>query len=146
MSKKKRNKVEGNQFIKNLPQLPQSINIKDIEYVSQIDYPLFSFKHLQEDSIKNCNESGFFFKYLMRMKKLSEVGWKRIEIEKKHGFGMEKIPREKIHPNLPDFVTPEAPIFAFRATGNNLPFLGVRCGKIFHVIFIETSFGDIYNH
>ena len=32
------------------------------------------------------------------------------------------------------------------AVGNNLPFIGFREGKIFHILFIETAFGDIYNH
>lgn len=146
MSDKSRKKSGNNQFIKNAPQLPKSINPKDIEDMSHIDYPLFSFKYLQEHSIKKCDNSKFFFDYLMRMKKLSDLGWKAIEIDNRHGYGMEKIPRKEIKPDIPQFVTPEVPIFAFRATGSNLPFLGVRCGKIFHVIFIETNFGDIYNH
>lgn len=147
MSKGKKGKNNReNFFIKKAPQLPKSINPKDIETISDINYPLFSFKHLQEDSIKECNNSSFFFKYLMRMKKLSELGWKEIEISSRHSFGMEKISREMIKPDIPSFITPEVPILAFRANGNNLPFLGVRDGKIFHVIFIETDFGDIYDH
>jgi hypothetical protein len=34
----------------------------------------------------------------------------------------------------------------FRATGNNLPFLGLRLNDTFQVIFIESNFGDIYKH
>ena len=82
----------------------------------------------------------------MRLKTLSELGWKAIEVSGRHQYGMEKIPRGQIKPSVPSFVTKEVPLFVFRSTGGNLPFVGVRQGKIFQVIFIETEFGDIYNH
>ncbi len=60
---------------------------------------------------------------------------------------MEKIPIDKIHPQLPHCITPEVKhLHAFRATGNNLPFVGLEMQKVFRVFFIETNFGDIYNH
>ncbi len=60
---------------------------------------------------------------------------------------MEKIPIEKIHPKLPSFITPDVKyLHVFRATGNNLPFVGLEMQGVFRVLFIETNFGDIYDH
>lgn len=83
---------------------------------------------------------------MKRLCKLSELGWSGINISHRHSFGMEKLTQDMIKPQLPPIITPEVQLFAFRAAGNNLPFVGFREGKIFHIIFIETSFGDIYNH
>ncbi len=111
-----------------------------------VDYPLFSFKHLQDVSLKSCTDSKFLLDFVFRLKKLSELGWQQIATSHRHGFGMEKIDRESIKPSIPTVVTPEVPLFAFRSAGNNLPFVGYRDDKIFHILFIETSFGDIYDH
>lgn len=118
----------------------------DTSAYGKVDYPLFSFKHLQDVSLKGCTDSKFLLDFVFRLKKLSELGWKQIATSHRHSFGMEKIDRESVKPSIPPVVTPEVPLFAFRAAGNNLPFVGFRDDKIFHVLFIETSFGDIYDH
>ena len=119
---------------------------KDIDAYGKVDYPLFSFRHLQDVSLEDCNDHKFLLDFVFRLKKLSELGWKQIATSHRHSFGMEKIDRESIKPSIPSIVTPEVPLFAFRAAGNNLPFVGFRDDKIFHVLFVETSFGDIYDH
>lgn len=44
-------------------------------------------------------------------------------------------------------VTPEIEtLTVFRANGDNRPFLGLRRGVVFHIIFIEEQFNDIYEH
>lgn len=112
-----------------------------------IDYPVFCFKHLQNVSIKDCTDADIFYKFLDRLQKLSSLGWKEIRTSQRHGFGMEKISVNEIKPQMPSIITPEVShLMAFRANGNNLPFLGIQKDVIFHVIFIETNFGDVYEH
>ncbi len=83
----------------------------------------------------------------MRLKKLSELGWKEIRQSDRHSFGMEKISIDNIRPKLPSCITPEVKhLHAFRATGNNLPFVGITVQNVFRILFIETKFGDIYKH
>jgi hypothetical protein len=119
----------------------------DKNKVLEEDYPLFCFKYLSDASIKDYKKSDFFIEFLLRLKKLSELGWKEIRTSHRHSYGMEKIPIEKIHPQLPSCITPEVKhLHAFRATGNNLPFVGIEIQKVFRVLFIETNFGDIYDH
>lgn len=130
-----------------IKKLEKNLNIEKSK-LDGIDYPVFCFKYLQDASIKDCTDAGIFYNFLDRLKKLSALGWKEIRISKRHSFGTEKIPIKQIKPkNLPTFITPDVShLTVFRANGNNLPFLGIQNDIIFHVIFIETKFGDIYDH
>ena len=111
-------------------------------------YPVFCFKHLQPHSYNSCSDPSFFIEFLERLKKLGNLGWQGINGSARHSFGTEKMPLEKIKVNkLPPIVTQEVEaLTVFRATGSNLPFLGIRLEDTFQVIFIETNFGDIYDH
>lgn len=112
----------------------------------KIDYPIFCFKHLQDVSIKNCN-TDIYFSLINRIRKLENLGWNEIDKSHRHSYGYEKIPVNQIKPSLPSFVSEDVEkLYAFRYTGNNLPFLALRYGNILHIIFIETKFGDIYDH
>lgn len=132
-------------FVKPL-EVPQGISQSEIDSFARIDFPLFSFRHLQEVSFTDCKSYSFFVNFLIRLRKLSQLGWKMIDQSSRHGFGLEKIPQGILRHRLPQEITPEVPIFAFRATGDNHPFVGFREGKIFHIIFIESQFGEVYQH
>lgn len=124
------------------------VSRKEIETLSQIDHPLFSFKYLKDISIDKCQDSSFFHNFLIRLQKLSELGWEQIRLSQRHSFGMEKIPVDEIVPRaqLPDFVTKEGDVDVFRAVGDNRVFVGLQEGKIFYIFFIEASFGDVCPH
>lgn len=131
-----------NKRIKSIDKKTLNIPLK-----SEKSYPLFCFKHLQDASIKDCCSAKFLLGFLFRLKQLSELGWDEIRKASKHSFGMEQIPKYMIKKELPDFITPEVEkLHVFRANGNNLPFIGIQKQNTFHVIFIETKFGDIYEH
>lgn len=126
---------------------PESNSVIDTNKLFEEDYPMFCFKHLSYSSFENCTDPTFFIEFLQRLKKLSELGWKEIRKSHRHSFGMEKIPIDRINPKLPSCVTPEVKhLSVFRATGSNLPFVGVQVQKVFRIFFIETEFGDIYKH
>jgi len=114
--------------------------------VNRVDnnYPIFCFKHL----CLKCNKDyKYYFNFIERLHKISQLDWNTINHEKKHGYGTEKMPIHKIKPDLPKFVTPDVKhLTVFRATGDNKVFLGLRKGDIFHVIFLEEYFGDVYDH
>ena len=110
----------------------------------QVDYPVFCFRHLQSEPKKDYK---FFSDFIVRLKKISSLSWNEILIADRHGFGTEKIPVSQIKSTLPKFITPEiSDLIVFRANGDNRPFLGLRNGSVFHIIFFEESFGDVYNH
>lgn len=111
-------------------------------------YPVFCFRYLQKYSYNECGDVSFFINFLERLKKLGELGWQEISKSHKHSYGIEKIPIRQLRvSSFPSIVTDDVnELTVFRATGNNLPFLGIRLEDKFQVIFIETRFGDIYPH
>lgn len=114
--------------------------ITDIE----TDYPIFCFRHL---CINSKGDHKFYFNFIERLNKLSNLSWTVINASQRHGFGTEKLPVTQIKPTLPQFISPDVKeLLVFRANGDNRPFLGLRNGKIFHIVFIEEKFGDVYNH
>ena len=152
-SKSQKSRGEKSKNTKNAFKIkePQGEVLKKENIVLQENYPIFCFKHLSDVSIKDYKKGplrgDFFPEFLIRLKKISELGWEGIRHSHKHSFGMEKISKDIIIPDLPSCVTPDVKhLHVFRATGKNLPFVGLQEEKIFRVFFIETKFGDIYKH
>ena len=116
--------------------------------LSNIDYPVFCFKHLQDCSIKDCKNADFFKKFLFRLKKLCDLGWKEIRQSDRHSYGAERINIDQVNPTKkPSILTPDVEkLIVFRATGDNHAFLGIKKEPVFHVIYIEAEFGEIYRH
>lgn len=112
----------------------------------KIDYPVFCFKYLQWGNIQK-EDFRLLKDFIARAQKLESLGWNEIYTSSRHSYGMEQISVRMIKPQLPSFISPDVKnLIAFRYTGNNLPFLALRNDNILHVIFIETRFGDIYDH
>lgn len=148
MSKKKRGgspsiKIKG--ILEN-----NKISEKNIEGFSEIDYPLFSFRYLHENSFTERNDIDFLQGFLMRLQKMSELGWKGIRQSNRHQYGMEKLPRTQLVvklKNIPPFITPEVKEFhVFRSSGDKRTFVGFQKDKVFHIFFIEAKHGDICPH
>lgn len=140
-------KDDGLQFIKDAIET-KSISRSEVETMTKIDYPLFSFRYFKNVSAKDCTDYKFFLDYITRLQKLSELGWDEIRKSHPHSFGMEPMPKTQIRHNglLPDFVTREVDLHVFRAVGDNRVMVGLQEGKIFHVFFIEAKFGEISSH
>ena len=131
------NKIKKRNAETNKIKIPSQNNV-------QVDYPVFCFRHLQT---KAKSDYKFYADFIERLKKISSLNWNEILVADRHGFGTEKIPVGQIKPMLPKFITPEiADLIVFRANGDNRPFLGLRNGSVFHIIFLEEKFGDVYNH
>lgn len=109
---------------------------------------VFSFKYLHEHSFTGKRVKADFLQgFLLRLKKLSELGWQRIRQEKRHGYGCEKIPISQIKADVQSTPTPDTSyLLAFRSSGDNRAFLGVQTGSTFQILFIEARHGDIYEH
>ena len=125
------------------------ISISEVEELITIDHPLFSFKYLKNTSIKDCTDAKFYYNFLIRLQKLSELGWNGIRLSDRHSFGMEPLPQSQIVPDtshLPDFITPEVELHVFRSSGDNRTFVGLQKGKLFYIFFIECKHGDICPH
>lgn len=120
---------------------PKEINDKDT-------YPLFSFKYLNDVTIKKVKDGKFFVQFLNRLKQLSLLGWSEIELSHRHSFGMERMPKGQLRhlDNLPPIFEGRSEFDVFRATGNNRVFVGKKLGDVFHILLIEYAFGDVSSH
>lgn len=112
------------------------------------NYPLFSFKYLKDRTHRDCNESVFFIRFLERLNKLSSLGWREIEKSDRHSFGTEKIGISEVKPDveLPKVFENQKDFTVFRATGDNHVFAGIREFNTFHIFYIESEFGALYDH
>ena len=143
--KKKTATIIANGFIK-LPEGEKNINQTDVDRMALIDYPLFSFKYLQKVSFDGDVKAKFFQDFLMRLRKYSDLGWKQIAIEKRHDYGWEFLPHDKMKPKLPAEITPEVQLMVLRSANDKRAMVGFREWNIYHIIFIEAVFNDIYDH
>ncbi len=109
-----------------------------------------SFDHLEDFSYTDAQRDGtFFITMLQRFRKLCTLGWTEIAKAQRHSFGFETMPVSSLSASAksrmeryPDIVK----LFVFRTTGDNLVFLAYREKNVFNIIFIEHSFGDVYQH
>ena len=144
---KQATKDDGLLFIKNAIER-KTISKSEVETLTKIDYPIFSFQYFKDVSMKDCKEPQFFIDYFNRLCKLSQLGWGEIRKSQVHSFGMEPMPKTQIKHQglLPPFVTKEVDLHLFRAVGDNRVMVGLQEGKIYHVFFVEAKFGDVSPH
>lgn len=144
-SKKKESAIIARGFIK-LPEFERNINQADVERLSQIDYPLFSFKYLQNVSFNGDVKAKFFQNFLLRLKNYSDLGWNEMSTDNRHNYGWEFLPQERMKNKLPNAVTPEVQLMVLRSANDKRAMVGFREWNIYHIIFIEAVFNDIYEH
>lgn len=148
MGKKK--KAGQKPLIKSIPE-NNKVSIDNAIRDYAIQKPLFSFEYLCVNFINtthNCSRNPrLFMDFVVRLQKLSELGWKEIRKSSRHGFGTEQIPIDKIKPQRPSCVTRDInELTIFRADGSKHVFAGFMRHNVFFVLFIESNFGDLYDH
>lgn len=71
--------------------------------------------------------------------------WKQIHQSGRHEAGTEWIAADSIKAPIPTNFSDQDKFMAFRYNGL-LPMVGVRINDVFHVIWVERQFGDVYDH
>lgn len=108
------------------------------------DRPLFGLEYIDATySLKACTqlEKAAFSDTLA---KLGQLTWQEIMNANRHGVGCEIIPQEQIHGSIPQHVTPDVRMLAFRFCGK-APMVGYREDRVFYVIWLDRNF-TLYNH
>lgn len=105
---------------------------------------LLSFRHVQPrfgvEEMSERQRSQFMIKWAKRC----GFTWKDLQQHPKHALGFEMLPRPQFKPNPPESLEEDS-YMVFRHEGN-LPFAGFKAGDTFYVLWIETKFGDLYDH
>ena len=125
---------------------PQAIEPESVG--KQSEKLVFGFSKLKPLSfVEAKNDSDFFINFLVRLQKLSDLDWNTVLRTQRHGFGKEFIEVSDLKPSAQHFLSDDVKkLMVLRSSGDNHPFLGIREGNVFHIIFIEYTFGDIYSH
>jgi hypothetical protein len=79
------------------------------------------------------------------LQKLSGFRWRELIMGPRHSHGMEHMPISQIRVSLPPKFQDRDKVTVFRYDGN-LPMAGVRVRDVFHLLWIEPSFGKLYDH
>lgn len=119
-----------------------------IQPVSEADNILFDFQHLQPCSYTAAERDGaFFISFLDHLRKFGQLRWSTLYTTQRHGFGTETMEVSSLCAYAQERVPADIKkLLVLRATGNNHVFLGYRMGNVFHILFLEYRFGDIYSH
>lgn len=124
---------------------PKKLNVK-IERVLNPPKLVFGFQYLHHHSWTDCKNVDFFKEFIARLQKFSQLTWQALYQAPRHGLGTEKMPLSSMKPLIQGLPEGIDNLLVLRATGNNHPFLGFRVADTFEVVFIESEFGDVYEH
>lgn len=75
----------------------------------------------------------------------AKMTWRALKAAPKHGLGLETIGESSIRAPIPEAFQDQEKFLVFRYYGK-LPMAGVRILDVFHVIWIEPKFNDLYDH
>ena len=98
-------------------------------------------------SVKKC-DNRIFRKFTARLRTLSEMTWKQINASDRHSYGWELIGKDFLKPkkSIPEALSDVEKFYVFRYDSDNHPFVGVVKGNTIYPLFIEATFGDVYQH
>lgn len=78
------------------------------------------------------------------MGKRSVFTWTELSTHPRHGLGSEQLPAKVIKRTPPEQLAQDK-YMVLRHEGNH-PFVGYKIGDTFYVLWMETNYGDVYNH
>lgn len=110
----------------------------------EIHHPVFCLKYLHKKYDLDKCEDKEKIALITRMRKLSAMTWKDIQLADKHGFGTEKLPQHIINASIPSHLSKDEVLLAFRFDGKK-PMVGYRNSFIFHVLYLDRDF-TLYAH
>ncbi|QVI29472.1 hypothetical protein MN2019_09375 [Mycolicibacterium neoaurum] len=83
--------------------------------------------------------------FALTLHKCAQLRWQDFGQAGRKGAGTELIPKGQIRAPIPSKFSHQDRFMAFRYKGQ-LPMLGVRINEVFHVLWVERQFGDVYDH
>ncbi|OZC02409.1 hypothetical protein BSZ36_05115 [Rubricoccus marinus] len=106
--------------------------------------PAFCLRHLQKgyhlDDCSPEDKASFAMAQVTR----SKLSWKQLRSAHRHGLGSEKITHDSINAGIPEQITEDVTLLAFRFSGKK-PMVGYREREIFRVVWLDHDF-SLYDH
>ncbi len=110
-------------------------------------HPLFCFRYLRNGFGIEDLPKFLQAKLALSLGVIAQCSWQVCTLAPRHSqIGTELLGVERVkHAKVPEF-DEISKYTVFRYTGDNHPMVGVRAGDVFHVLWIEQKFGDVYDH
>ena len=125
----------------------ESVKLTDSVVSTQIDYPVFSFKHVVSGyGVKECDKQAKC-DLLGKLAVMSQKTWSEL-LRGSHfsGAGFEKIPRKQIKTSLPKSLTEDvSELYSIRFNSLSSRLIGHKSGHIFHITHIDVNL-SAYDH
>jgi len=106
--------------------------------------PAFCFRHCVRRYSIECCSSEQKSALADTLWQLTQRSWNELIGAHRHGAGCEKIARDSIRVGIPQHVTDDVTLWAFRFHGK-APMVGYRDGRIFHIVWLDHDF-SLYSH
>ncbi len=115
---------------------PPDHNKSSVKYCFSCMRSGFSVSDLQTDAKEA---------FLQTIERRGNLTWEQVLLDGKHGLGTEQMPSSSIIPSLPPGWDKSSDYTVLRYFGN-LPMVGWRDRDVFHIVWVEANYGDVYDH
>jgi len=108
--------------------------------------PIFSLKINSDYCITSCTKEEKV-QFALTLHRLSQSTWANLRQSGRRGTGYEKIDKKSIRATIPEDLTDDVDIIAFRFSDKK-PMVGYRDAidrRIFHILWLDRKF-KLYNH
>lgn len=82
--------------------------------------------------------------FALALFKRSKLTWQQLQVLHHHKLGLEEISKKSIKVGIPNIVTDDVKIIAFRCF-NMMPMIGFRNDRVFNVLWLDPK-GKVYDH
>jgi hypothetical protein len=106
---------------------------------------VFCLHHLHADyDVRALDDKDKQAQLALTIHQCAQMRWIDIHQAGRHGAGTESIPADQIRAPIPPKFADQEKFTAFRYHGK-LPMVGVRINDVFHLLWIERQFGEVYD-
>lgn len=103
-----------------------------------LDPPIFCFRYLdKKHGLDSCNQEEKAA-LVSTLYKLSQLSWRELRLAPRHGLGYEIIDRNSFRVTIPQHITEDVKLIAFRFSDKK-PMVGYRDEAIFRIIWLDIA-------
>jgi hypothetical protein len=107
--------------------------------------PIFCLAHIVSGYCISNLDTEKRAAFALTLQQRCKMTWGEIKAANRLKAGTELMPVNQIKPSIPERFQDTDKFLVFRYHGLH-PMLGVRINEVFHVLWIENIFGDVYDH
>ena len=121
------------------------VRIPSAEEDHSAGHPKFCLRFLQRGFDVTNLDKDLRADLALTLQQRSSLTWTELRQAGRHGQGYELLPRQSLSAPIPAAFADRERFHVFRYSGK-LPMAGVRVGDVFHIVWIERRFNELYDH